>query len=361
MIRFEKWEGRAEILSPLRGFEREVHVLEYRRDPLTGQVSIVAKGRSGYVMRYFRSDEELLRELVEKTRENCPFCPDAIERETPRFPPEVLPEGRLRLGDCWVVPALFPHADLNAIVVLGPDHFRKPGELGRDLLRDGLLAGIELIRRARGALPDLKHAAIIMNYLPTGGSSQLHPHMQVLASQRPFNYVGALLSKSLDYYLAYSRCFWKDLVEEEARLGRRLLGRIGPTWWLAPFAPMRRYEVLCLVEDVSSLLEVPEETVAHVADGVSRVLRFYSDQGIWAFNMAVLSGPLDGGAKEFFWLQVRICARFGLGKKFLSDLWALPALLDTDEVFEAPEDYALKIKPYFQESRAGEADPPSPA
>ena len=347
-MELEAWCGKAVMLSPLKGFELDVQELEYRRDPLTGRITVVARGRSQYAAKYFRSDEELIEELVESSRAGCPFCPGAIEEKTPMFPPEVLPEGRLRVGNCWAVPALFAHADFNAIVVLGEEHFLPLDRFEAGLLADGLKASVEILGRARAAYPDLEYGTVIMNYAPSGGSSQIHPHLQVLAMKKPFNRADELLSKSLEYHRTRSRCFWAELLGEEARRRRRFLGRIGRTYWLVPFAPERRYEVWCIVEGASSLLELSDGDLAGVADGLSRVLRCYSDMGVLAFNMAFISGPLSGGAGGYFWLNVRICARFGLRKPFLSDFWALPALLDTDEIFEAPEEYADRLRPYFR-------------
>ena len=335
------------MLNPLKGFELDVQELEYRKDPLTGRITVIARGRSQYAAKYFVSDGELIEELVRASEARCPFCPNAIEERTPRFPPEVLPEGRLRIGDCWAVPALFAHADFNAIIVLGEEHFRPLDRFDKALLLNGLRAGVEILRRAHRAYPSLRHGTIIMNYIPSGGSSQVHPHLQALAMKEPFNKARELLSASLEYYRATSRCFWAELVEEDGR-SPRFLGRMGRTYWLAPFAPERRYEVVCVVEDVSNLLELSEEDMAHISDGLSRVLRFYSDMGVLAFNMAFISGPLDERTSHYFWLNLRICARFGLRRPFLSDFWALPALLDTDEIFEAPEEYADKLRPYFE-------------
>ena len=348
MLKYESWRGRAVMLNPFKAFKPDIQEIEYRRDPLTGHIVVIARGRSQYAIKYFVSDRELIEELVRSSEAKCPFCPSAIEEETPKFPPEVLPEGRLRIGNCWAVPALFAHADFNAIIVLGEEHFRPLDGFGKDLLLDGLRAGVEILERAHKAYPSLENGTIIMNYMPPGGSSQIHPHLQVLVTKEPFNKARELLSASLRYYKATSSCFWAELVREEVKRSTRFLNRMGRTYWLVPFAPERRYEVVCVVEGVSSLLELSDEDLAHMADGTSRVLRFYSDMGILAFNMAFLSGPLSGEAGDYFWLNLRICARFGLRKPFLSDFWALPALLDTDEIFEAPEDYANRLRPYFK-------------
>jgi len=349
MFAYERWEERAELLSPLRGFEREAQAIEYRRDPLTGHITMLVRGRSRYIMKYFRSDEERVRELAETTKANCPFCPGAVEEKTPKFPPEVLPEGRLKVGECWAVPALFAHSGFNAIIVLGREHYRPLRELDGRLLADGLRAAVEILRLASRAYTDLRFATIIMNYLPTSGASLVHPHMQALATKRPFNELRELLSRSLDYCLATGRNFWADLVEREAEEGSRLVGRLGRTWWLVPFAPKRRYEVWCLVESASSLLELSPNDIGHVAEGLARVLAFYDELGISAFNMAFFSGPLGEDTKAYFWLQMRVCARFGLREPYLSDFWALPALLSQDEVFEAPENYACGLRRRFGE------------
>ena len=347
VIRLEKLAGKAEFLSPLRAFGREVQEFEYRLDPLTGHVSVICRGRSSYIMKHFSQDEELLEQLIRSSRPNCPFCPGAVEQKTPKFPPEVAPEGRLRLGDCWAVPALYAHADFNAIIILGPEHFRPLDQMEKALLRDGLSLALEVLRRAFRAYPRLKHAAVIMGHLPTAGSSLLHPHMQVLAMPVPFNRARDLLEKSLEYHRATSRNFWADLVELEAREGSRLIGHIGRTWWLAPFAPSGRYEVWGLVENVPDLLSLSGRDVECLADGISRVLRAYADMGIMAFNMALFSGLLGEDSRAYFWPQIRLCARFGLRTSRLSDFWALPVLLGTDEVFEAPEDYAARFRNYF--------------
>jgi len=346
MIRFEGLRGRAEFLSHLKGFGREVQELEYRLDPLTGYMTIISRGRSAYVLKHFRSDQGLLEELIRSSKPNCPFCPEAIEDKTPKFPPELAPEGRLRKGDCWALPALYAHADFNAIIVLGAEHFRRPSEMNEALLTDGLSLALEALRRAFRTQPELRHGVITMAYLPTAGSSLLHPHMQVLATPRPFNMVKELLAKSLEYYLATSRNFWEDLVRRE-RGGPRFLSRLGHTWWLTPFAPMRRYEVWGIVEGQPNLLSLTDEDVRALANGLSRVLRAYDDMGIMAFNFALLSGPLGEDSSYYFWTQVRICARFGLRHMGLSDFWPPSTLLNTDEIFEAPEDYAQRLKPYF--------------
>ena len=67
--------------------------LEFRVDPLTGHTCrIVPFG----LERIIRPD---LDALVKKSREfSCPFCPPLVEQVTPRFPPDLIPEGEIRIG-----------------------------------------------------------------------------------------------------------------------------------------------------------------------------------------------------------------------------------------------------------------------
>ena len=171
--------------------------------------------------------------------------------------------------------------------------------------------------------------------------------MQVLAMKAPPNYVRELFVKSLDYYLLNSRNYWQEIIKHESEKKSRLIGRIGRIWWLAPFAPLKRYEVLGVSEDKASILELSNSDITDIANGISRILRFYDDMNILAFNMAIISAPLGGELKKCFRLQTRICARFGFKKPFLSDFWALPTILNTDEIFEEPEEYASKLRKYF--------------
>jgi len=95
MFTFEKTQKSSIILNPMKNFEEDTVTFEYRTDPLTGRNSTIIKGMLGYVNKFLVSDQGLLDSLVEKTRENCPFCAQNVETKTPMFPPSFLKEGRI--------------------------------------------------------------------------------------------------------------------------------------------------------------------------------------------------------------------------------------------------------------------------
>ena len=80
MINFEKTVKHAKILNPLKNFAEDTLTFEYRTDPLTGRNTTVIPGMLNYVGKFLASDAELLDSLVEKTKVNCPFCPERTIR-----------------------------------------------------------------------------------------------------------------------------------------------------------------------------------------------------------------------------------------------------------------------------------------
>jgi hypothetical protein len=132
----------AELLDPRHGFERIRLPLEIRRDPLTGQsCRLLPEGSL--------TPPELqdLEELAEQTRPTCPFCPERIESVTPRFPPELWPEGRICCGEALLFPNLAPYSKWSSVSVYSPQHhLLRLDELTRSLLADNLMSQVTFAR-----------------------------------------------------------------------------------------------------------------------------------------------------------------------------------------------------------------------
>jgi hypothetical protein len=78
-----------------------------------------------------------------------------------------------------------------------------------------------------------------------------------------------------------------------------------------------------------------------------RALRFYSSQGVGAFNLCLYSAK--GEDPRYFWAGLEMASRPGLKPIYLNDIWSLPLLLNSSEVFEAPEALHMKVKPFFED------------
>jgi UDPglucose--hexose-1-phosphate uridylyltransferase len=343
MIEFQKTTKQTKILSPLKNFEEETLTFEYRADPLTGRNTTVIRGMLGYVSKFFTSDAEMLKVLVEKTRATCPFCPESVNVKTPMFPKDFLPEGRIISGEAVVVPNLLGHAERSVLAVLGREHHLPLDSFTVDLLVDGFKGGARYLKRLSEVDSSARFPAFAFNYLTPAGSSIFHPHMQILARDRPFYLVGLQLEKSREYYEHYGSSFWSDLVAAEKN-GERYLEEISGVDWLVPFAPLRGLnEVQAVVRGKSSLLELSDADRRGLADGITRVLAFYHSQGYVSFNIILTSGPMDEHL-DYFDVNLRIVSRPGIQQFCFTDAWALPYLLWDGEAVEEPERLVEKVR-----------------
>jgi UDPglucose--hexose-1-phosphate uridylyltransferase len=347
MIEFKKTVKQAKILSPLKNFEEETLTFEYRADPLTGRNTTVIKGMLGYVSKFLSSDAEMLSVLVEKTRATCPFCPESVRTKTPMFTKEFLAEGRIFDGDTIVVPNLLGHAERSVLAVLGQEHHLQLKDFTVKLFLDGFRGGMRYLNRLSEVDASARFPVFVFNYLPPAGSSIFHPHMQILARDRPFYLVDLLLEKSKEYYEKNGSSFWRDLVAAEKN-GERYLSEMNGVEWLIPFAPLRGLnEVQAVVEGKSSLKELNDGEWQGLADGLTRVLKFYHTQGYVSFNVILMSGPLDEHL-EYFDVNMRIVSRPGVQQFCFTDAWAVPYLLWDGEAVEEPERFAEELNAFFE-------------
>jgi galactose-1-phosphate uridylyltransferase len=346
MITFEKAEKYCSILNPLKNFKEDALTFEYRTDPLTGRNTTVIKGMLDYVSKFLVSEEGLLNSLVEKTRANCPFCPENVKTKTPMFTQDFLREGRILVGDAVVVPNLLGHAERSILVVLSKEHHLKLKDFTTRLIFDGFKGGVAYLRRLSEVKPLIRFPAFVFNYLPPAGSSIFHPHMQVLVRDRPFYLVKLLLEKSKEYFERNRSSYWKDLLEKE-RGRERYLFEVSGVEWLVPFAPLRGInEVQAIVRGRSNLLELSNKEWLAMANGISRILQFYGNEGYASFNIILMSGPSNEHL-DYFDVNLRIISRPGIQSSNFTDAWALPYLLWDGEALEEPEQFAGRLRAFI--------------
>jgi len=314
---------------------------------LTGESTLITPGRAEYVKKFFVEDEEVLKRFFEDSKVGCPFCEENLWSKAARFPSDLIEEGLVNLGDVVAFPSLFAHAEYNAVIVLGKQHAIRLSEFNRSILSKALSAAKIMLDKIAKVDADVKYATFVINFLPTAGSSVAHPHAQLLASSIPFNRLQLLISKSRRYFEEQGRCFWQSLIEVEKEKGERYLARLGSVEWYVPYAPLRQNEIRATIREKSSINDLSEEDLYHIAEGIERALKFYSSQGVGAFNLCLYSA--QGEAPAYFWAGLEMASRPGVKSIYLNDIWSLPLLLNSSEVFEAPEALCRKVRPYFED------------
>lgn len=343
-IEFNKQVLPAVFHNPLKNFELDSsQEIEHRADPLTGLTTVVRTGRKVWQQLY-TTDEKLLAEFVEQSRGKCFFCPEKVYQFTPKYPKELIPEGRVIVGEACLFPNLFAQKEYSAIVVIAHQHFLALDEFTPELLANAFKACSIYFRRLYET-KSIKYAEIGINYLFPGGASLPHPHLQVAASDIPYFLITNLLQHSKRFYQEHSVNYWDELIQTEKEIGERYLNRLGNTEWLVPFAPMREDEVHGLVRNKSNFLEFDDSDWESLGDGISRVLKYYKDKGLSSCNFALYSGPQNEKV-DYLWAGVRLISRTSVQAQPISDIWYSQILFDA-LITEPPEEIASSLRNYF--------------
>jgi len=336
------------VLNPLSNFDETQIYAEIRTDPLTGRTSLVHSfGRESR-----RWSTPRLNELIEKSLAGgCPFCPSSIDQLTPKFTPDLLPEGRFHLGECYVFPQVIPYANYSAVTVLSSQHFMSLTDFTQEILTDGFSACQAFLKRVFEYDPEVKHCYITWNYMPSAGGSLIHPHLQPHAEYTPSNYLRELTEASRRYYELNQTNFWSDLIAKEVELGERYIGAVGDISWLSTFAPKGLFiDLTAVFQGKNSILDLSPNDFDCFSQGLKRILSYMSDQSLYSFNLALYSGVKG---EDYFWTHARIVSRF-THHLDSSDIGCTQLLLDEPLCVVTPEDTCRELKEYFRTSIEGE-------
>ncbi len=327
-MRLETETVRTEILDPRAGHARRSLTLEVRTDPLTGHTARVL-----HDVELFPEASEDLAALARRTRPGCPFCADRIEQATPRFPPEVVAEGRIRVGEAVLFPNLLPYGRFASVSVYSPRlHHLEPAGITPPLLRDNLAAQRAFAIATRRAEPASRWASINANYMPPSGSSIFHPHLQGSAGSQPTTMQRILAGVTPDA--------WGDYLDTERRAGTRYIACTGRVHWLAAFAPLGPGEVRAVAPGISDVVGLDDGVLDELAAGTSALLALYARLGRPSFNLALYGCPGS-------WLSLRVMHRSPVRAYYRSDVTWLERMHLEAAVSLAPEDVAAAAREVF--------------
>jgi UDPglucose--hexose-1-phosphate uridylyltransferase len=320
-VEFRRERYTNEFRDPRRGFETTRLTLELRWDPVTGESCRLLP--PGSLPPPERQDVDA---LAARSQPTCPFCAGRIDVETPAFPAELWPEGRLRVGEAVAFPNLVPYAKWSSVSVYSPHRHRlELTDLTPALIADNLTAQLQFGHAVVTHDPSSSWVSINANHLPPSGSSIFHPHLQCAANPEPTTVQRRLAALGVERMREYA--------ELERRSGERLIHAAEGVDWIAGFAPTAPAEIRAVV----AAAELDDHAVAEIASGLSSVLALYDALGFQSFNLAVYDRPL----------LVRVIARAEFGPLHRSDaMWSerLHAEAATD-LF--PETVAERARPFF--------------
>lgn len=301
-IQFRREQISARMQRDSSGAFEEVTVpLELRFDPLTGQTCRVV---SFSMERVLRPDLPALvaRSLAMK----CPFCPPLVEEITPRFTPDIAPEGNIRKGKALAFPNTGPYDRYSAVVVISDEHFIPLRGFTLETVLNALLAAQTYIIRVQQADPRAKFSFIAWNYMPPSGGSLIHPHIQCNAGYLPTSYQKRILDASQRYYKKTGTNYWEELIAQERGIGARYIGEIGHTQWLTAFAPKGRLsDILAIFPGKNSITELGGDDFRDLAAGLLKLFGYLDELRLISFNLSTYTGTDN----KQFWAHVRIMPR----------------------------------------------------
>ena len=335
-IKFDRFHLQSDLRSPLKGFETISVPTEVRIDPLT-------KRRSRIITWGLSSQGKFDFTQMAEESKGCFFCPENVFLKTPQFINEIAPEGRICVGKAVGFPNLNPVGTYGSVVVLCHEHFLNLNQFTPEICEEGLSVSIEIIRRTVAFNPDTRYWHISQNFLLPGGSTILHPHLQVIGDPIPTNEMEWLLDASSSYQQRNGTLYWDDLIQIEQGIGQRYIKKIGAVHWFVSFAPMGFNEVCGIVEGRGSMTDLSKEEIASLAKGIVSTLKYYHDKNLNSFNFTIYS--ISGEAS--YQLLIRIISRTPIQPYYLNDWTSFEVLQSELTSNVVPEELCREIRPYF--------------
>jgi len=340
-MKFEAQHKETVVLNPAKDMARRSIPSEIRTDPLTG--------RTARICHFMKLDwpKPDFQAMVQGTDQTCPFCPERVLQVTPCFPPDLLPEGRLTREDMVLFPNIAPYDSLGAVATMTEKHYVAMTEFSAERIAAAFNLAMTFFRTVEALdHPESVYHLINWNYMPPSGSSLIHSHLQVFSTSSAPNLMRQELEASQEYADRNDSNYWEDLVAHENAGGSRLLGRIGRVSWFSNYAPLGvAGDVLAVVDGVRSTLELSEEDLGAIAEGLKRAMAAYDEMGIYSFNMNFFTGR---STDEFFRFHLLFSPRTFFNQALgTPDIGALRNLFNETLCMAYPEEIADRLRPHF--------------
>ncbi len=350
VIEFEKKVIKARFRNPNLNFEVDEQIIEHRKDPLLGRLSLIPHELKKKASFYYGTpDKRALKKSVESSRALCYFCPEKIDQATPKFLPEISQEGRFKVGKSTCFPNIFPFYKHCAVVTVTDAHYVPLKEITPELYGDAIKAGVEFIKQAYKFDNEAIYPLIGANFLIPAGSTIVHPHIQVLLGPEEIYRVKLLREASLKFKQTTGKNYWEELMLEEQKRGERYIIQTGEIHWYTPFAPLGNNEVRAIIPNKSNLLQLSDEDITYLGEGISKILHYYHKKNISSFNFLLYSAPLtDSDHSGAFSVGFQIISRPPYRSFYINlDAWFLQQLAYGSLIIEFPEKIAEDLREYF--------------
>lgn len=340
-IKFEKLSLTSTFLDPRQEFRQTVEEFQVRTDPLTGRTCHFS--HFGAIQ---SQKLDLERYNAPEIKGFCPFCKEVRTTVTPKFCPELIPEGRLSQGEALLVPNLNPYDIYSSVAIMTDDHVVPLERFSDKILFDSFAVGLKFLQRVKAVDPSLPYPLMTWNYMPPSGGGLVHPHQQYFTSANPGNQYLDEFKAAQDFYNQYQTDFWSELVAVEQEKSERYLGRVGNSHWLIPFVSGGVLgEIMCVFPQVFCLNDFRDSDISDLIQGLQKIFRYFRENNIYSFNAVLFWGA---AGQRCFPAHLRIIPRtFMNTRDFAPDANFFQLLLREPICVVMPEKLCQDIKVYF--------------
>jgi len=290
------------FLDPFDNFSETEKISEVRYDPLTNHSTRIL---------YFpikeleRAD---LSNLIDQSKTFCPFCPELVDRVTPKFAPSLLNKERYSRGEALCFPNAFPYDENGAVTIMSHAHYVSLTDFSTEMLSNAFQCCTDFLADVIIKQPEVIYQSINWNYMPLAGGSIIHPHLQITASSTPTNYYSELDFALARYRRNHNSDYWHDLVAEEKTSGERFVTATESISWLVAFAPMGVIDFIGVFNGISMPGEVSEEVLADLVSGILNFMKYIDLLNMHSFNLSLYFLFDD----NLFTPHVRMCPRVSI-------------------------------------------------
>ncbi len=331
MIKFERSIEKAEFYNPSEE-EVEISDVEIRKDPLTGKSSrVLAKPIPTH------SDPDMSD--VEKDG-FCPFCPESVDEVGARDT-RILDKEKKERGEAVLLANITPYSKYSLVVRLCEDHYLPLDKFEEKQFSDGLILVRDYLQKVFEKEENI-FPSLIMNYLKPAGSTIVHPHMQLLATETPMDYQDRMINAAKRFYEKNEQNYWDQLIKEE-KDGERYVGKTNNFDWIAAYAPKGYEHIKGICK--KNFIDFGEESIGGLAEGITQVLSAYSDMDYNSFNFHVFVPPCEKSGE--FSTVIDIIRRTNLDRFYRADDFAMTKLIDEPYVNKSPEKLAKEVRKFF--------------
>lgn len=342
-IGFHKEITAGRYLNPFKNFEEKEILIEERYDEITGVASRILPYR---VKPAQKPDTSAY--LEKSPPALCPFCPELLDKITPRFTPDINPEGKFKHGDARLFPNAFPYDPSNTVAIFSSRHFMALDELTAQAMRDGFAVCRDYFYRIAEMQQGYQYCSINWNYMPPSGGGLIHPHLQTIVGKNPTNFVRRLMASAENYSKATGgRNLWRELLIREEETAERFIVNTGAINWLTAFSPKGMAgEVDFYFKEKTSFFDLTEANFDEFLKGLSRIFLHLYINNFMSFNLSLYATMTPD---KHFWVQGKIVPRFELNPLGTSDLNYFEKLHDEIICPVVPEQLCKELQAYFQE------------